>query len=173
MPRAIAPEVTTTTSTPAPCSAATSSQIRATTDRRSAPLSSATIDDPSLTTATGTLGGIELEHRAADLDVVAGLEPRALERGDHAHALQPPLDVGLGLLVVEVPAQEEALDGVAAHDPHAARTAGDRELAVGRRPEDGEVGDLVLAGALGLGFGERHAREQLAAQLLQAGAGRA
>ena len=53
MPRAIAPEVTTTTSTPAACSAATSSQIRATTDSRSAPVSSATIDEPSLTTATG------------------------------------------------------------------------------------------------------------------------
>ena len=53
MPRAIAPEVTTTTSTPGACSAATSSQIRATTDSRSAPVSSATIDEPSLTTATG------------------------------------------------------------------------------------------------------------------------
>ena len=38
MPRAIAPEVTTTTSTPARCSAATSSQIRATTDSRSSPV---------------------------------------------------------------------------------------------------------------------------------------
>jgi hypothetical protein len=54
MPRAIAPEVTTTTSTPDACSAATSSQIRATTESRSAPVSSATIDDPSLTTATLT-----------------------------------------------------------------------------------------------------------------------
>src|SRR3954447_21515844 len=98
MPRAIAPDVTTTTSTPASCSAATSSQIRATTDSRSAPRSSATIEDPSLTTATGTLGGIELEDGAADLDVVAGFEPRALQRGDHAHALQTPLHVRLGLL---------------------------------------------------------------------------
>ena len=56
MPRAIAPEVTTTTSTPEACSAATSSQIRATTDRRSAPVSSATIEEPSLTTATGMAG---------------------------------------------------------------------------------------------------------------------
>ena len=53
MPRAIAPLVTTTTSTPVRCSAATSSQIRATTDRRSSPESSATIDEPSLTTAMG------------------------------------------------------------------------------------------------------------------------
>ena len=50
---AIAPDVTTTTSTPARCSAATSSVIRATTESRSSPLSSATIDDPSFTTATG------------------------------------------------------------------------------------------------------------------------
>ena len=56
MPRAIAPEVTTTTSTPLACNAATSSQIRATTDRRSAPVSSATIEEPSLTTATGMAG---------------------------------------------------------------------------------------------------------------------
>ena len=54
----IAPEVTTTTSTPARCSAATSSVIRATTESRSSPLSSATIDDPSLTTATGMVPGI-------------------------------------------------------------------------------------------------------------------
>src|SRR3954469_13197559 len=100
MPRAIAPEVTTTTSTPLACSAATSSQIRATTERRSAPLSSATIEEPSLTPATGTLGRIQLEHGAADLDVVARLEARALQCGDHAHAMEPALDVGLGLLVL-------------------------------------------------------------------------
>ena len=76
--------------------------MRATTDRRSSPLSSATIDDPSLTTATGTsgsLGRIELEHHAAELDVVAGFEPLVLERGDHAHPAQPVLDVGERLLV--------------------------------------------------------------------------
>src|SRR3954452_15768865 len=104
MPRAIAPEVTTTTSTPPACSPATSSQIRATTDNRSAPESSATIDDPSLTTATGTSGGIQLEDDAADLDVVAGLEPRPLERADHAHAPQAVLDERLRLLVLEIPA---------------------------------------------------------------------
>src|SRR5689334_24136020 len=111
MPRAIAPEVTTTTSTPVACSAATSSQMRATTDSRSAPLSSATIDDPSLTTATGkrSARGVELEHGAEDLDVVAGLEARALERADHAHPVQPALDVRLRLLVLEVPAHEQPL----------------------------------------------------------------
>ena len=55
-------------------------EIRATTESRSSPPSSATIDDPSLTTATGIGGslerraGIELEDDPGDLDVVAGLE---------------------------------------------------------------------------------------------------
>ena len=81
MPRAIAPEVTTTTSTPDACSAATSSQIRATTDSRSAPVSSATIDEPELDDRDGhQLRGVQLEDDAADLDVVAGLEPGALQR---------------------------------------------------------------------------------------------
>src|SRR5215218_8155593 len=53
IPRAIAPEVTTTTSTPARCSVATSSQTRATTDSRSSPDCWATTEDPSLTTAMG------------------------------------------------------------------------------------------------------------------------
>ena len=48
------PRSSPTTSTPDACNAATSSQIRPTTESRSAPVSSATIDDPSLTTATGT-----------------------------------------------------------------------------------------------------------------------
>src|SRR5690242_16031225 len=144
MPRAIAPDVTTTTSTPDRCSAATSSQIRATTDRRSAPSSSATIDDPSLTTATGTSGRIELEDGAADLDVVARLEPGALERRDHAHAVQAALDVRLGLLVLEVPAHEQALDGLAVDDPGAVGAAGDVELLRRARAEDGELGHLVL-----------------------------
>ena len=93
MPRAIAPEVTTTTSTPEACSAATSSQIRATTDSRSAPVSSATIDEPSFTTATGMklrpYERIELEDDAADLDVVTGFEAGSLQRADHAHPPQP------------------------------------------------------------------------------------
>src|SRR5690348_16412006 len=95
IPRAIAPEVTTITSTPPACSAATSSHTRATALSRNAPSSSATTEEPSLTTATdmsrGTLvARIELEDGARDLDVVAGFEARALERRDHAHPLQPP-----------------------------------------------------------------------------------
>src|SRR3954453_21310430 len=102
MPPATAPEGTTPPSAPPGGRAATSSQIRATTDSRSAPESSATIDDPSLTTATGTLGGVQLEDDAADLDVVPGLDPRPLERADHAHPPQPRLDERLRLLVLEV-----------------------------------------------------------------------
>src|SRR4051812_31594271 len=140
MPRAIAPEVTTTTSTPPACSAATSSQIRETTDSRSAPESSATIDDPSLTTATGTSGGIQLEDDAADLDVVAGLEPRPLERPDHAHPPQAVLDERLRLLVLEVPAGDQPVHGLAGHDPAAVGPARDLERLRLRRAEDGELG---------------------------------
>src|ERR671911_1979141 len=122
MPRAIAPLVTTTTSTPSRCSAATSSQIRATTDRRSSPESSATTEEPSLTTATGmrsgSLGRIELEHHAAELDVVTGLEPVRLQRRDHAHAPEPVLDVRERLVVLEVVARDQPVD----------RIAGDAEL---------------------------------------------
>src|SRR3954462_11197948 len=114
----MAPDVTITTSTPAACSAATSSQTRAMTDTRSAPSSWATIEDPSLTTATGMAtapleAGIELEHDPPDLDVVARLEAGPLERGDPPHARQPALHVGRGLLVVHVPARDQPLDGVA------------------------------------------------------------
>src|SRR5215211_8042054 len=62
-PRAIAPEVTMTTSTPSRCSAPTSSHTRATTDRRSSPESCATTEEPSLTTATG-MAGISLGQAA-------------------------------------------------------------------------------------------------------------
>src|SRR4051794_34045018 len=117
IPRAIAPLVTTTTSTLSRCSAATSSTIRAITDRRNSPDSSATIDEPSLTTATGmtsrTLGGVELEHHAAELDVVTRFEPLRLERGDHAHPAQAVLHVRERLVVLEVVAGDQAVDGVA------------------------------------------------------------
>src|ERR1044072_1987997 len=111
IPRAIAPLVTTTTSMPCRCSAATSSTIRAITDRRSSPDSSAPIEEPSLTTATGmtagTVGGVELERHAAQLDVVARFEPLGLERGDHAHAPQAVLDVRERLVVLEVVAGDQ------------------------------------------------------------------
>ena len=58
----------------------------------------------------GRLSGVELEHDAADLDVVARLEARRLERADHAHAAQAVLDVRQRLLVLEVVARDQALD---------------------------------------------------------------
>ena len=99
MPRAIAPLVTTTTSLPARVAVgdhvADRGRARPRAARRS---SSATMLEPSLTTtramAPRRLRGIQLEHDAGDLDVVARLEARGLERPDHAHAPQAPLDVG-------------------------------------------------------------------------------
>ena len=97
-----------------------------------------------------------------------GFEPGPLQRADHAHPPQPLLDQRLRLLVLEVPAQDQALDGVAGDDPAAVRPAGDRRTSARLgRAEDRELGDLVLARALGLRLGDRHAREQLAAQLGQ------
>src|SRR4051794_9369175 len=54
--------------------------------------------------------GVELEHDAGDLDVVARLEALGLERVDHAERPQPLLDVRQRLLVAEVVAGEQALD---------------------------------------------------------------
>ena len=136
-------------------------------------MSSATIDEPSLTTATGmatrTSGGVELEHDAADLDVVARLEPCALERGDHAHPAQAALDVGQRLLVLEVVARDQALDGVAADAEVAVRPTRSTSNAAPRgRAEDPELGHVVLAGALGHRLGDAaRARSSSRAQLVE------
>src|SRR4051794_29803707 len=171
IPRAIAPLVTTTTSTPSRCRAATSSTIRAITDRRSSPDSSATIDEPSLTTATGmtprTLGGVELEHHATELDVVARFEPLRLERGDHAHAPEAVLDVRERLVVREVVACDQAVDGVAGDAEPVRPGALDLERTAGGRAEDLELGDVVLARVLGPRVGDGDATQQLAPQLVE------
>src|SRR5918995_919540 len=151
MPRAIAPEVTTTTSTPARCRPATSSHTRATTERRSSPDSWATTDDPSLTTATGMQrgdprsarpAGIELEHDSAQLDVVPGFEPARLERRDHAHAAQPMLDVRQPLVVLHVVAGDQPVDRRAGDAELALADPLDLERAPGRGPEQLELGHL-------------------------------
>src|SRR6185437_662144 len=54
IPRAIAPEVTITTCRPARCSSAVSAHRRCSVSRRTAPVSSATMLEPSFTTATLT-----------------------------------------------------------------------------------------------------------------------
>src|SRR5262249_62353908 len=105
MPRAIAPLVTTTISSPAAWRAATWAQTRARTSARRSPESSATMLDPSLTTYRAMRRGlsrIELEHDAADLDIVTGLEPGRLQRADDAHPVQAVLDVRERLVVLEV-----------------------------------------------------------------------
>src|SRR4051794_41878504 len=80
MPRAIAPEVTTTTSTPTPCSAATSSQMRSSTPGRRSPEASATTEDPSLTTAVGIaplrLGGGKRRGRGCSGLALEPVEPQ-------------------------------------------------------------------------------------------------
>src|SRR3954447_15140483 len=150
IPRAIAPEVTTITLTPEACSEATSSHTRATADRRKAPASSATTDDPSFTTATAMNASLErrarvqLEDRAADLDLVAGLESCPLERRDHAHPVQPPLHQRLCLLVLQVVARDQALDRLAGNDPLAGVRPRDVERARRARTQDGELGHVVL-----------------------------
>src|SRR4029079_11257480 len=168
IPRAIAPLVTTTTSTPSRCSAATSSTIRAITDRRSSPGSSATMDEPSCTTATGmaprTLGGVELEHHAAELDVVTRFEPLRLERRDHAHAPQAVLDVRERLVVLEIVARDQAVDGVTGDAEPVGAGALDLERAAGSRAEDLELGDVVLARVLGHRLRPRDAAPAPAAQ---------
>src|SRR5438477_11916164 len=91
IPRAIAPLVTTITSSPPARRAATASHTRPSTSASSSPASSATIEDPSLMTTRRTVGGslrprVQLEDDAADLDVVARLEARLLQRLHHADA---------------------------------------------------------------------------------------
>src|SRR4051794_37920896 len=127
IPRAIAPEVTSTTSRPAACRSAAWSTTCETTSARTSPRSSATMLEPSLMTVGAAIvprrrmlgaerrAGVELEHRAGDLDVIARLEARSLEPLDHAECAQPLLDVGERIRVVDVVAGEEPLDALACY----------------------------------------------------------
>src|SRR3954466_9415537 len=110
IPRAIAPLVTTITSSPPARRAATASHTRPSTPERSSPAASATIEEPSVMTTRRTIRGslrtrVQLEDDAADLHVVARLEARLLQRPHHPDALQRALDVRQRLLVVEVVAR--------------------------------------------------------------------
>src|SRR5579875_3776343 len=148
IPRAIAPLVTITTEFPAACSAAASSQMRASTSSRTAPSSRATIEDPSLTTnrligpAVDSRVGIEVERDPGDLDLVPGAEALGLQLAEHPDPLQAPLEVREGLLVVEVIAGEQPLDPLAvdrvdalAGAPHgvAPRRRGPKHAMLGKR----------------------------------------
>src|SRR3954464_7963720 len=155
IPRAIAPLVTTTISLPAAWKSATAPQMRSSTSARSTPPSSATMLDPSLTTARAmdaepirlTAGGggaarscVELEDDARDLDVVARLEAGGLERPHHAHPPQAPLDVDQRVLVVEVVPRDQAVDGVALDAEQLVVDARDLESAPRRGAEHAVLG---------------------------------
>src|SRR3954467_8248877 len=94
IPRAMAPDVTSTTSWPPARRAAACAQTSASTSRRTSPLSSATMLEPSLITIGAAISsqmlgaerraGVELEQRAGDLHVVPGLVRSSLEPPDHA-----------------------------------------------------------------------------------------
>ena len=56
---------------------------------------------------------VQLEHDPAHLHVVAGREAGVLERADHAEAVQALLDVDHRLLVLDVVAGDQAVDGLA------------------------------------------------------------
>src|SRR4051794_12205465 len=125
MPIAIAPEVTITTWRSRLRCSATCLQIDASTSRRTAPSSSATIADPSFATTTPMEGegysalerhtGVQLEDDAAYLHVVARLEALRLERADHSEQAQALLDVAERLFVVDVVALDQPLDPAARH----------------------------------------------------------
>src|SRR5437588_6297430 len=114
MPRAIAPEVTSTTESPSRCRTATCSETEASTSSRTSPRWSATMLDPSFTTvvlisakvmcaADGSAKRsrrVELEDHSADLHVVARGEARSLERDDHPDCPEAVLDVRQRLLVL-------------------------------------------------------------------------
>src|SRR4051812_1819011 len=142
MPRAIAPDVTSTIRRPSRYSSAAWSQTCASTSSRTSPRSSATMLDPSLMTVALTRrtlsaerrARVELEQRAGDLHVVARLEARRLERADHADRAQPLLDVGERLVVVDVVAREQPLYTRTTHPEHAVGAALDAEALVRARP---------------------------------------
>src|SRR4051794_11663350 len=134
IPRAIAPEVTMITSSPAAWRTATSSQRAASTSARTSPASSATTLVPSLTTTRMAL--FKLEGHAADLDVVARLEAGGLERAADAERFQALLEVLERVGVADVVAGDEAVDALAGHAEHAGARALHVELATGAGAED-------------------------------------
>src|SRR5687767_11722071 len=80
MPRAIAPEVTTTTSSPARWRSATASHSASSSSVRSSPASSATTLEPSFTTTVAT--GLALRPVGQLPSVVLALEPEEPGRLD-------------------------------------------------------------------------------------------
>src|SRR5689334_22610168 len=120
--------------------------MRSSTSARSTPRSSATMLEPSLTTARPMaperLTGVQFEHDARNLHVVARFEPRRLERTDHAHAPQPALDVQQGVLVVQVVAGDQPVDGLAGHAEQSVLDALDAEATACGRLEHAVLREL-------------------------------
>src|SRR3954468_20974792 len=115
--------------------------------------------------------GVELEDDPRDLDVVAGLESLLPERGDHAHAPEPVLDVGERLLVLEVVAGDQALHGVAGDAELPPAQLLHVEAAARARAEDLELGHLARVGGIpsvGRGLVDGDAAEQLPRQRVEA-----
>src|SRR6185437_5000669 len=119
---------------------------------------------------------MQLELVLAHADVVAGLEAGGAQGGDDADLVEPLLEVGERLLVLEVVALEEQLD-TPTEDPEAAvPLALHRVATLADRPVDPML-DLELGGAEVVTLRPsrrppRQSREDRPAQLGQTLAGR-
>src|SRR5947209_18060192 len=90
---------------------------------------------------------VQLERDARDLDIVSGLKPLRLERGDDADPAQPALQVSERVLVVQVVPRDQPLDASAA-DPVAALAELFHLIRPRlRRPEHSVLGQVLRAGA--------------------------
>ena len=152
MPRAIAPEVTTTTSTPRAVQRGDLlADARDDGRARSSPVSSATIDGSELDDGDGhaprqprTSAGSSSKTTPPISTSSPGSKPSASSARDHAHPPQPVLDVGQRLLVLEVVAGDQALDRarpMTRNSPSPTRST--LERARRGRAEDAVLGDLA------------------------------
>ena len=119
---------------------------------------------------------MQLELVLADADVVPRLEAGGFQSGDHADLLQPLLEIGKRLLVLEVVALEEQLDPAAEDAEGTVTLALDRVATLAHRPVD-TVLDLEFgrAGIPSVGACRNVSGklgEDQATQLFQAFAGR-
>ena len=191
IPRAMAPEVTSTTGRPRggarPPAAQTCAQhVRAHLAAVVGDDARSELDDDEAhlsgevrTAHGGGRPGPQLARAApgssskttpADLDVVARLEPGRLERPDHADRAQALLDVAQRLLVLEVVAGDQPLDP-AADDPERARAPGSTRSPLATRPVDAVLGDLLGVGPLPRCAATRRHGRGSPPEVVEAGAG--
>src|SRR6476620_6011137 len=103
---------------------------------------------PPASRASTEPSDVQLELVLADPHVVAGLEAGAVEGGDHAHLLQPLLQVGERLFVAGVVAFEEHLDAAAEDAEGAVLLALDPVAPLASGPVDPVLGlELARLGA--------------------------